>query len=640
MTTLLPAAPARPARGPAFLGPLRPLVPLLPAALTTLACVVGCVVGGIVAGLLLAELGVRFGPAAVVAVVVATGLAAVVPRRPETMLAAVGLTLPLGPVPVGPVEVVQLTVAFAVVALLGRAALTHGLRLPAPALAVPLLAMLLSAALATPLARGSDVAFRLDVQLLLLVLLAVAAASALRSRRALVLVTASTVAGGAVAAGWALVSSGPSTTFYGGAVVSGRAQGVFSQPNELGLFSAVLLVVAIGFGTTATSRRQQLLCLVAGGLLAAALAQSLSRGAWIGAVAGLVTLALLSPQARRPIGALAGAALAVVVVLQLAGAGIAEALLARLDSVLNASDNPYDQRGQIWAEALRQLAERPVTGQGPGGFPYAARGLSGEGIVLEIEHAHNLFLAAASEYGVPGLLALLALMAGVVVTAVRATRLLAAGPHPRDAGVPVALAAALVAVVAHGMVDYPLRNAAVVTTVFLVVALLGAWHLHGADVAAPPAPDPARAPDLHLADVPVVAVHPSLVPTPAGRAASAGGGAARPAAERPRAAARSGARLADLAGRVRGSERPDGPGETRTADLAGVVRPLAPRRRTSSDPDLPAPDPGARPEPADARPIGDTGAGEVDLDPAHRTTRTPLPPHQPTRAPRSTEDTR
>ncbi|WP_344038490.1 hypothetical protein, partial [Nocardioides kribbensis] len=109
---------------------------------------------------------------------------------------------------------------------------------------------------------------------------------------------------------------------------------------------------------------------------------------------------------------------------------------------------------------------------------------------------------------------------------------------------------------------------------------------------------------------------------------------------RPRAAARSGARLADLAGRVRGTERPDGPGETRAADLAGVVRPLAPRRRTSSDPDLPAPDPGARPEPADARPIGDTGAGEVDLDPAHRTTRTPLPPHQPTRAPRSTEDTR
>ncbi len=132
----------------------------------------------------------------------------------------------------------------------------------------------------------------------------------------------------------------------------------------------------------------------------------------------------------------------------------------------------------------------------------------------------------------PGLLALLALMAGVVVTAVRATRLLAAGPHPRDAGVPVALAAALVAVVAHGMVDYPLRNAAVVTTVFLVVALLGAWHSTG-PTSPRRRPRPRPGPDLHLADVPVVAVHPSLVPTPAGRAASAGGGAARPRGRAP-----------------------------------------------------------------------------------------------------------
>src|SRR5207247_2066271 len=33
---------------------------------------------------------------------------------------------------------------------------------------------------------------------------------------------------------------------FGGAVVNNRAQGVFAQPNDLGAFAAILLMVAIG----------------------------------------------------------------------------------------------------------------------------------------------------------------------------------------------------------------------------------------------------------------------------------------------------------------------------------------------------------------------------------------------------------
>ena len=54
-----------------------------------------------------------------------------------------------------------------------------------------------------------------------------------------------------------------------------------------------------------------------------------------------------------------------------------------------------------------------------------------------------------------------------------------------------ALIAALVAVATHGMLDYPLRNATAVTTVWLLVALLtAAIHRAGAGRFTPRSEDP------------------------------------------------------------------------------------------------------------------------------------------------------
>ena len=104
---------------------------------------------------------------------------------------------------------------------------------------------------------------------------------------------------GAVSSVWALAASGPTESFYGGGVVTGRAVGVFSQPNELGLFSAVLLVLALGAWLGSASPRLRATGMVAAGLLVAALGASLSRGAWFGALAGVVALAALSRKTAR-----------------------------------------------------------------------------------------------------------------------------------------------------------------------------------------------------------------------------------------------------------------------------------------------------------------------------------------------------
>ena len=67
------------------------------------------------------------------------------------------------------------------------------------------------------------------------------------------------------------------------------------------MVAAALLILAIGVGITTARPATRLLCVVSGALLLAALAESFSRGAWIGAAAGLLALAVLSPPSRSPL---------------------------------------------------------------------------------------------------------------------------------------------------------------------------------------------------------------------------------------------------------------------------------------------------------------------------------------------------
>lgn len=434
---------------------------------------------GAALGLVLAGAGLVVGPWAPVALVVVPVLGALAWRRNDLVVPLAALTLPLGHVAAGPVDLVQLVTALVVAAVLVPAATRLDWRLPPWPVAVPLGLFVVVAVLATPRARDSDLAFRLDVQLVLLVLLVVAVLTAVRTTRRLSSVVAGLLAAGAVSSVWALLASGPTESYYGGSVVTGRAVGVFSQPNELGLFSAVLLVLAVGTALSvspgpASARRLRALALVASVLLLAALGVSLSRGAWFGAVVGVVALGVLVPATRRRLLRVGGGLLAGVAVLGLLGVGPLGQVVDRVASVGQATSNPYDQRPLIWAEGLRLVAEAPLLGHGPGGYYLeAAGGALRAGAVLEVEHAHQLLLNTAVEFGLVGLGALLALLAGLgagLAAARRATATLDAGAPQR--WLPGVLAAALVPVLAHGMLDYPLRNPVVLTTVWLVLATL------------------------------------------------------------------------------------------------------------------------------------------------------------------------
>lgn len=437
-------------------------------------------------GAVLAYVGMRVGPLACVGLVAAPALVLLTLVRPHLLVIGLALVLPFGALTLGPLEVVQFALALVVLGALAHAALNRSLVLPCWQVGVPLGAMLLSAALSTTSSRDPDVAFRLDILLLSDVLLVVTMVTVLVSARHVHQVAHALLVAGGAASAWALITSGHVTAYLDGAVVAGRASGGFAQPNELGLFTAALLVLAVGVGVATSRSWVRLLCAASGSLLLWALAMSLSRGAWIGAGVGLMSLAVLDPSSRRRLVRLAGPAVGVLVLMTVLGSSLVTSVATRLSSIPEASSNPHDQRTLIWAEAERQLGDRPLTGQGPGSFPAAAQSGT-DGVGLEAAHAHHLLLTVAAEYGLVGLTALLALIAGLIYLGTGARLPHATQAASRRATLQPALVAALVAVFVHGLLDYPLRNATGSTAVWLLVGLLVAQH-QVVDRAARPAP--------------------------------------------------------------------------------------------------------------------------------------------------------
>ncbi|TFV62350.1 hypothetical protein E4P41_07615 [Geodermatophilus sp. DF01-2] len=306
--------------------------------------------------------------------------------------------------------------------------------------------------------------------------LAWAAARACPSRTDVRLVlTVLTAVGGGVSL-FALGTTGDLTAAHGGNVVVGRATGVFSQPNELGLFCGIVLVVGLATATVHRSFGLRALCWVSSAAAAAALAVSLSRGAWIGTVLGCLVLLVVVPAVRRLLTAAAGLALAgLVVAMVLPTTGSLGVLTARLRSLVEPS-NPYDDRPLIWAEAIRQVADAPLLGVGSGGFSHAAVADASPLRSEPATHAHSMVLGVSSEMGLLGLAAFLVLLVVAVATSVASVKRLGA-QGPTGSGLRAmtgAVVAALGVVLGQGLIDLPLANPLTQTTLWLLVGLLAA----------------------------------------------------------------------------------------------------------------------------------------------------------------------
>ena len=405
-------------------------------------------------------------------------------RHPAVAVCLVPLSFPIEllELPGLPMRVVQL----ASVAAIGLVAWHQRTRrqpfLPRSAVLFTVGLVVLSALVSTVVSVDPAAALRLDAGYLLGLGFAVSIAVAGTDNRSLRLLIGCTCAVGAVICTAGLSSATQLRAHYGASVVDNRATGFFGQPNELGAFAAIMVMLGLTLLFSCRTAASRLLSGASVLISVAALVVSLSRSSWLGLALGLAVFAVLAPSVRRPmVGGMVGLfAAAAVAVASLPSSPLLSIVLDRAASLVDGRRNPYDDRPAIWREALRQVGLRPILGSGPGGYPVLARrGPSGVSTVAP-DHAHDLALTLTAEQGLLGVIALVVAVAVAGVAVVRTIRWHATWPAATNGHrggereLLAGIVAALAVVLGQGLLDYPLRNAVIAATVWQLIGLLAA----------------------------------------------------------------------------------------------------------------------------------------------------------------------
>ncbi len=129
-------------------------------------------------------------------------------------------------------------------------------------------------------------------------------------------------------------------------------------------------------------------------------------------------------------------------------------------------------RPQIYRDTLRLIADHPLTGVGPGRYVWEFRPYQTSSVALWFNHAHNDYLETAAEWGIP---LALCFWAFVFRRLHGVSRLFLTADDPWHRGASLGCAAALVAILLHGMVDFNLHIPA---NLMVFAAILGlGWSL-------------------------------------------------------------------------------------------------------------------------------------------------------------------
>lgn len=241
-----------------------------------------------------------------------------------------------------------------------------------------------------------------------------------------------------------------------------RTDGPFGSPNRLSRALVFFGFLGTGFLLDSTSRRRWL-AIPYSILTFLALGTTLSRGAWLGAAAGLALLTL------RGVRGL------VLTLTGLVTFGIALAAdpdwLGRLRTALSPQAN-WD-RITLWETALRVFRDHPLIGVGLGNFPRV------EPLYVPVDNPagrsspHNLVFSLAAETGLAGLAA----FTWLLLPALQQARTLWRAGRPMHLG----LIAALVALLVGELFDQGIYTMQIGSLFWIGLGMLGAF----AEAAAP-----------------------------------------------------------------------------------------------------------------------------------------------------------
>ncbi|MBZ0272937.1 O-antigen ligase family protein [bacterium] len=243
-----------------------------------------------------------------------------------------------------------------------------------------------------------------------------------------------------------------------------HAVGLFDHHLTFG--NTLLLVAGAAMGVIALSGRPCRKFLGAAFLLTlAGIVASYARSAWI----GLAALALV-PAFYRGRGVLrrAGIAAAVAVIVSVVAVFAAPGLRHRVASSLSAGGNL--ERWYIWQTSADVVREHPVAGIGPGAYRETIDAYrAGYNIKwTTASHAHNSFMMAAVEGGLPGLFLFVTLL--LTVAAPFFFALDRAPPGSPERGMAVAFLATVAAFTIASVFQHNFGDAEVVMAFWLVAA--------------------------------------------------------------------------------------------------------------------------------------------------------------------------
>ena len=253
----------------------------------------------------------------------------------------------------------------------------------------------------------------------------------------------------------------------------GTATGFFANGNHM----AILLVATIPFlfgilakarqerGTKALQRRSAMVALAGGMLLVILLGLALN-GSLAGFGLGLPVLAasalLLLRQEQQRRWLVVPALLLLVAV----GAVFTLPVSARLQSL--DAGRSFETRRAVTATALQATREFMPVGSGIGSFEKVYRLYEDPAAVDRtfVNHAHNDYLEIALETGLPGVILILVFMAGWASVA------WCRWSEPQGDALAKAATIASAALLAHSLVDFPLRTSALAGVFAVTIALI------------------------------------------------------------------------------------------------------------------------------------------------------------------------
>lgn len=449
--------------------------PASAAAVRALASGLVVATAALVVGILLAGIGDQFGAMAVVAVPLLGGVVVVALTRPWAAVLLVVAAIPAGfvVVPVAGLQLIEVAVlAAGGLTIVGRLASGEA-PLPWPRLAWWPLGIIALGLVSTTSAPDLQLAAKQMALLaggMLLLLTTVAVVSDTERLRATMVAFAAAGAGVSL---HGVSGSGQLAARLGGLSVANRPTGIFTSPNQLGALAGIVVVIGVALLVGATRRSHRVVGIVAAVSGAAGLAVTLSRGAWLGTGVALLAFLVAVPSARRaslrwilPLSVVA--ALGGSVALPETGTQV-QVVRDRLGTLTAAETSPYDNRTDIWAEAVRQIRDAPVTGQGPASFPVVSQRSVSEASFVGANHAHNSVLNIGAEFGLVGL----ALVAGFAVSLLTGlVRAMRRAGSSADRALLAGCGAALMVQVTHGLVDYTLRNAVLAMVTWLLTGMI------------------------------------------------------------------------------------------------------------------------------------------------------------------------